>query len=81
MTKIKGKLISVQSVTSYGNRRLVVAGRAVRHTTTAHSDGTISRELLPFGPLLEGIGGFKYAKDFDYNLAKQAALENLVAQL
>ncbi len=39
------------------------------------------RRMVPVGPRVEGIGGFKYAKDFDHSTAFQCAMENAVAQM
>ncbi len=64
---VKGKSIMLHSSTTHGNSHVKVEVQKVKYDRDGYP-GLI-------GSVVEGIGGFKYVKDFDYHIAERAALE------
>ena len=69
---VKGKTIKLLSSKTHGNSHVVVEVQRIKHDDHGYP--------VSIGPVLEGIGGFQRAKDFNYVIAEQAALEVAVSR-
>jgi len=70
---VKGKTIEILSSATHGNSHVKVEVQQVKY------DKETGRPF-PVGKVLEGVGGFIKSKDFDYDIAEQAALEVAVGR-
>jgi hypothetical protein len=77
---VKGKAIFLLSVQELGTTRVSVKVRDSKVVKVGK--GTQQKtELIPVGPVIEGVGGFKAPRYYDYSSAKQLALEVAVSRI
>jgi hypothetical protein len=70
----KDTAFAVTEVAPVGSKHMKVVVQAVRFEKK-------SKQPIPVGPQREGVGGYKYTKDFNENIAYQLAFENAADQV